>query len=304
MLSDVWLERRLKLCGFLHIPSNWADMKLPRIRTVLLVPPVLLALFYLAAVVIIATNDRSVQALEAKTASHRVIALFGASGTAGDGILKAALADPDIRKIHVITRRATPRIEKAVASGKVQMTLHMDYLDYADIHGQISEVDTVYWAIGISSFGVDEETYGRIHVDFPMQFIQEWTAVSHMPDLSFHYISSSDISEDSRAMWAREKVRAEKSLFGFADGSNLRVIAYRPDYIGPTEEEAHLGQNLIYWFFRPVGAAVRATEIGRAMIDVTARESSFGNGTIIGTSGIVRLSDAYDRRQSSAIPDN
>jgi hypothetical protein len=279
-------------------------MKLPRIRTVLLVPLVLLALFYLAGVIIVATDDRSVEALKEQAASHRVIALFGASGTAGDGILKAALADPDIRKIHVITRRATPRIEKGVASGKVQMTLHMDYLDYTDIYGQISEVDTVYWAIGISSAGVDEETYGRIHVDFPMQFIQEWTTVNHKLDLSFHYISSSDISEDSSAMWAREKVRAEKSLFGFADGSNLRVIAYRPDYIGPTEEEAHLGQDLLYWFFRPVGAAVRATEIGRAMIDVTARGSSFGNGTIIGTSGIVRFSDAYDRRLSSVTPGN
>ena len=180
----------------------------------------------------------------------------------------------------------------------------MDYLDYADIHEQISEVDTVYWAIGISSIGVDEEIYGRIHVDFPMQFIKEWTSVNNSPDLSFHFISSSDISEDSRAMWAREKVRAEKSLFGFADGTNLRVIAYRPDYIGPTEEEAHFGQNLLYWFFRPVGAAVRATEIGRAMIELTARGSSFQNGTKVSTSDIVRYSDAYERRKFSVTPDN
>jgi hypothetical protein len=279
-------------------------MKLPRIRTILLIPLVLVALFYLAGVIIVATNGRSVEVLKPPAESHKVIALFGASGTAGDGILKAALADPDIRKIHVITRRVTPRVEEGVASGKVQMTLHKDYLDYTDIHGQISEVDTVYWAIGISSVGVDEETYGRIHVDFPMQFVQEWTAVNHQPDLSFHFISSSDISEDSSAMWVREKIRAEKSLFGFADGSNLRVIAYRPDYIGPTEEEAHLGQNLLYWFFRPVGAAVRATEIGRAMLEVTARGPSFENGTKISTSGIVRFSDAYYRRQSAATSGN
>jgi hypothetical protein len=272
-------------------------MKLPRIRTILLVPLVVLVLFYLAGVIIVATDDRSVEALKDQAASHRVIALFGASGTAGDGILKAALADPDTRKIHVITRRATPRIEEGIAAGKVIRTLHMDYLDYADIHEQISEVDTVYWAIGISSIGVDEEIYGRIHVDFPMQFIKEWTSVNNSPDLSFHFISSSDISEDSRAMWAREKVRAEKSLFGFADGTNLRVIAYRPDYIGPTEEEAHFGQNLLYWFFRPVGAAVRATEIGRAMIELTARGSSFQNGTKVSTSDIVRYSDAYERRK-------
>jgi len=279
-------------------------MKLPRIRTILLVPLIVFTLFYLAGVIIVATDDRSVEALKNQAESHPVIALFGASGTAGDGILKAALGDPDIRKIHVITRRETPRIEEGMATGKVIRTLHMDYLDYADIHEQIAEVDTVYWAIGISSIGVDEETYGRIHVDFPLQFIKEWTSVNNSADLSFHFISSSDISEDSRAMWVREKIRAEKSLFGFADGTNLRVIAYRPDYIGPTEEETHFGQELLYWFFRPVGAAVRATEIGRAMIELSARGSSFQNGTKVNTSGIVRYSDAYEQRKSLVTPDN
>ena len=275
-------------------------MKLPRIRTIIVVPLVLFALFYLAGVIVVATDDRTVEALKGQPASHRVIAIFGASGTAGDGILKAALADPDIQKIHVITRRATPRIEDGVAAGKVVMTLHMDYLNYANIRPEISEVDTVYWAIGISAVGADEETYGRIHVDFPMQFVKEWTAVNPEPGLSFHFISSSDISADSRAMWAREKLRAEKSLFGFADGTNLRVIAYRPDYIGPTQEEAHLGQDLMYWFFRPVGAAVKATEIGRAMIELTARGSGVENGTKVGTAAIVRYSDAYERRRPSA----
>ena len=273
-------------------------MKLPRLRTLLLVPLILFALLYLAGAVIVATDDRSVETLEAQESRHDVIALFGASGTTGDGILKAALADPDIRKIHVITRRSTPRIEEGVALGKVHMTQHMDYLDYADIRGLVAEVDTVYWAIGISAVGVDEETYGRIHVDFPMQFVQEWTGVNHKPDLSFHFISSSDISQDSNTMWVREKIRAERSLFGFADGSNLRVIAYRPDYIGPTKEQAHVGQNLVYWFFRPVGAAVKATEIGRAMLEVTARGASMENGVKITTAGIIRFSDAYDSRQS------
>ena len=252
-------------------------------------------LFYLSGVFMVAIDDRSVDALECQEVPPEVIALFGASGTAGDGILKAALADPDIRKIHVITRRATARIEEGIASGKVQMTRHMDYLDYENIQDQISGVDTVYWAIGISSVGVDEETYGRIHVDFPMQFVRKWTAINHNPDLSFHFISSSDISEDSKAMWVREKIRAEKSLFSFADGSNLRVIAYRPDYIAPTTEKAHFGQNLMYWFFRPVGAAVKATEIGRAMLAVSARGSRIENGTKISTSDIVRFSDAYAR---------
>ena len=53
-------------------------------------------------------------------------------------------------------------------------------------------------------------------------------------------------------------MRAENTLFEVAADSNLRVIAYRPDYIGPTREEAHIGQNVLYWFFAPVGAAVVA----------------------------------------------
>lgn len=274
-------------------------MKLLRLRTLFLVPVVLFAMFYVAGVIMVALSDNSVAPFDGIAAGPGTIAIFGASGTAGDGILKAALADPGIRKIHVVTRRATPRMEEGAAAGKVQITLHMDYLDYAAIHEQIAEADAVYWAIGISSVGVDEETYGRIHVDFPVQFVTEWSSVSGRPDISFHYISSSDISEDSSMMWAREKVRAEKSLFAIAEGTKLRVIAYRPDYIGPTDEEAHIGQDLVYWFFAPVGAAVRARQIGQAMIEVTARGAEFENGDKLGTWSIRRYSDAYEQRRSA-----
>jgi ABC-type sugar transport system substrate-binding protein len=108
-------------------------MKLSRLRTILLTPVVLFAVLYVVLAIKFALDDDSIAIAESPLASHEVIAIFGASGTAGDGILKAALADPDTRKIHVITRRATPRIEEGIAAGKVQMTLHMDYLDYAAI---------------------------------------------------------------------------------------------------------------------------------------------------------------------------
>jgi hypothetical protein len=274
-------------------------MKLPRLRTVLLAPVVLFALFYAGIAILVAMDDRQMPVLQALPAAHSTIAIFGASGTAGDGILKAALADPHIDTIHVITRRTTPRIEEGVRSGKVRMTLHMDYQDYAAIHEQIADVDAAFWAIGLSSIGVDEETYAMIHVEFPMAFVREWVDVSDKADISFHYISSSDISADSSAMWAREKYRAEISLFGFAEGTKLRVIAYRPDYIRPTEEEAHLGQDMLYWFFAPVRAAVRAKTIGQAMIEVTARGEEFDNGDRLSTSSIIRHGDAYARRIGS-----
>ena len=271
-------------------------MKLPRLRTILLAPLILFALFYASAAVFVLFDDNAVEPLKAYNADRHTVAIFGASGTAGDGILKAALASPDIDRIHIVTRRTTPRIDAGVAAGKVIMTLHLDYLDYAAIHEQMADVDTVFWAIGTSSVGVDEETYGRIHVDFPVRFVTEWLDVGNDAAKSFHYISSSDISADSRMMWAREKVRAENSLFDLAESTNLRVIAYRPDYIGPTQEEAHLGQDLLYWFFAPVGAAVRARQIGQAMIEVTARDDEFENRDRLGTRSIIRYSDAYEER--------
>lgn len=271
-------------------------MRFPRLKTVLLTPLVLFALLYAYGAIKLATNSDTVLIAAAVPAKPLTIAIFGASGTAGDGILKTAMASPDIGRIHVYTRRATERMDEGVAAGKVQMTLHQDYLDYSAILDDIAGLDAVYWAIGISARGVDEATYGKIHVDFPMQFVASWLTVSEIPDISFHFISSSDLSEDSRMMWVQEKLRAEKSLFGFAEGTKLRVIAYRPDYIGPTAEEAHLGQDLLYWFFAPVGAAVRATRIGEAMIDVTVRGVEFENGRKLGMRSIVRYSNAYERR--------
>ena len=99
--------------------------------------------------------------------------------------------------------------------------------------------------------------------------------------------------------WAREKFRAEKELFALADGTGLKVIAYRPDYIRPAQGEAHLGQKLLYWFFAPVGAAVRAPQIGEAMLEVTGRGDDFKNGDKLGTGSILRYSEAWRLRHSS-----
>lgn len=275
-------------------------MKMPKLRTLLLAPLVVIALAYIALAIRVATLENTAPAPGAPPASLNTVAIFGASGTAGDGILEAAMANPDIDLIRVITRRTTPRMEQGIASGKVEVTTHMDYLDYAAIHDRIADVDAVFWAIGLSSIGVDEDTYRKIHVDFPRQFVEEWARVSTRPEISFHYVSSSDISEDSGAMWARVKVEAENVLFDLADGTKLRIIAYRPDYIGPTDDEAHLGQDLLYWFFAPVGAAVRATQIGQAMLEVTARGGEFANGDKLSTWRIIRYSDAHAARHDKA----
>lgn len=275
-------------------------MKLPKLRTFLLAPLILLALAWVGLAMTAAMLGVDVPEPAAARVAPTTIAILGASGTAGDGILEAALADPDVGSIRVITRRITPRMTEGIAAGKVEATIHTDYLDYAAVREQLIDVDAVFWAIGISSLGVDEDAYREIHVAFPEAFIKEWLSVNDRPAPSFHFISSSDISEDSRQMWARVKVEAENTLFDLARDTRLRVIAYRPDYIRPTAAERHLGQNLLYWFFAPVGAAVEAAQIGQAMLEVAARGDEFENGATVGTRRIIGYSDAY--RAAKPIP--
>ncbi|MEM7360613.1 MAG: hypothetical protein AAF431_16090 [Pseudomonadota bacterium] len=269
-------------------------MKLPSLKVVILTPVVAFIIFYVFVAILLYFRDPPTVAPVSSASPPLEVAIFGASGTAGDGILQAAIESKDIKHINVITRRITPRMEAGVNDGKLTVSQHMDYLDYSSVLPQLSAVDAVYWAIGISSLGVDEETYGLIHVDFPRAFVKEWLGVSGKDEISFHFISSSDISEDSNTMWIREKIRAEKTLFELAADSKLRVIAYRPDYIAPTEAEAHLGQDMLYWFFKPVGAAVKARQIGQAMIDVSLREPRFENGSKLSTGKIVMHSNAYE----------
>lgn len=268
-------------------------MRLPRFRTILLVVLAAAVSLYTLAAILIAANPPQALAKAPHAKQPLKIAIFGASGTAGSGILKAALASDDIANILIVTRRDTPLIANALNSQKAERIFHQDYLDYSAIESRLSDLDAVYWAIGISSLGADEKTYAMIHVDFPLQFVKTWAAASRLPKTSFHFISSSDIAEDSDTMWVRQKIRAEKALFEFAEQSAMRVVAYRPDYIGAIEEEAEIQHQLLYNFFKPVGAAVKAVQIGQAMIDVTLRGEQIPHRYKPSTRKIVQHSNSY-----------
>jgi hypothetical protein len=254
-----------------------------------------LVIVYVAQLMMNLGAEMPEASLDRNTDRHKTIAIFGATGTAGDGLLKAAMNGPGVEKIHVFTRRPSPRIEAGVTSGLVEMTIHMDYRDYSAIHEKLAGVDVVYWAIGISTFGIDEKTYRKIHQDFPMQLITEWMSIRGDGDMSFHYISGNGANINARAMWAREKASAELALFGAADKTNLRVIAYRPDYIAPTKEQSSIWHNLLYGFLAPINSAARATAIGEALLEVSARGPEFGNGTILQNKDIVGHSRAYQQ---------
>jgi len=255
------------------------------------------ALLYVALLLMNMGNKVPIEANSLDTTLHGTIAVFGATGTIGDGLLKAAMTDPDVRNIHVVTRRTSPRIEEGVASGKVAMTIHKDYQDFSAIRGILAEVDAVYWAIGLSAVGMNEDTYREIHATYPLRLVNEWKKTSSRQNLSFHYVSGSGAKADSRMMWAREKAGAESELEKSAQNSNLRVISYRPAFILPTEAEAHLGHRVLYAIFAPIKSAVAAEAIGHAMLEISVRGREIENGTIFENKDIVSFSNAYQARQ-------
>ena len=267
-----------------------------RIKKVLTIIAGVLVLSYAALFLINKGHELPMQTQDLDSDRNRTVAIFGATGTIGDGLLKAAINDPSVEKIHVMTRRPSPRIEAGVESGKVEMTIHKDYLDYTAIQEKLNEVDTVLWAIGLSAVGLDQETYREIHLDYPMRFVATWLDARDSQDTSFHYVSGSGADANSRMMWAEEKAYAESELAGLAEGTGLQVVSYRPAFILPTETEAHIGHRILHAIFSPIGGSVAAESIGAAMLEVRVRGSEFANGTILENKDIIVLGDAYQER--------
>jgi hypothetical protein len=223
--------------------------------------------------------------------ANRVVMVFGATGSVGDGLLKAAIEDPDVRKVYVVTRRSSSRIDDGVASGKVEMRLHEDFTDYRDLADVLGEVSTVLWGLGVSSLQVDDATYTRIQVDFPMAFVNAWLSARKSGAMSFHYVTG--IGTDGNAHWARQKKRAERELAALAQNSDLRTYSYRAGFIRPTTERAGTVDYVLAALLRPGSLVITSTDLGRAMLEISARTGELPNGTLIDAADSIAYAKAY-----------
>lgn len=226
---------------------------------------------------------------------HTRVAVFGATGLVGEGVLAAMLRDPGVQTVHVVARRRTPELDAAAATGRARVWLHLDYLDYAALAPMLAEVDAVYWALGTSTWNVTNEEYSTIHVDYPARFVSAWLAArGTQAPMSFHLVSGSGASAGAWFHWAREKARAERTLATLANGTGLRVVSYRPGGILRTgaRDRWYLAPLRL---LKPLGRAIEPTEIGAAMLEVTARGSQTA-GAILENGDLLRYSRAYHAR--------
>lgn len=225
--------------------------------------------------------------------ANRVVMVFGATGSVGDGLLKAALEDAAVEKVYAVTRRSSERIESGVKSGKLELHIHQDFSDFTALTNIIAEVNTVLWGLGTSSIGSDDATYTRINVDFPLAFTRAWLDARQIAPMSFHYITGMGTDPEGKQHWAREKARAEATLASMANNTELRTFAYRSAFVRPTSERANAFHYLIEALLRPGALVIPALELGQAMLEISGRRGELANGTLIDNKDSIAFARAY-----------
>lgn len=198
------------------------------------------------------------------------VLLFGATGTAGRGVLTACLEHPAVTEIRIVVRRPL-----TIDDPRVAVFVHDDYLRYEAIDAAFRGVDACLWCLGISVYQVSGESeYRRITHDFAIAAARRLKVSS--PTAVFHYLSGDGAGVDSRFMWARVKAETERELAAL-----LPAVSWRPAYIdgGPTQRGPALFQ-LVRPFFRALSFVpsiyVTSEDIGRAMLQAAKENMRTG----------------------------
>ena len=233
------------------------------------------------------------QTAERDMSANRVVMVMGATGRVGDGLLKAAMDAPEVEKVHVITRRSSPRIDAGVASGKLTMHLHEDFTDYSDLADVLGEVNTVLWALGTSSLQVDDATYTWIHVDFPLAFVKEWLGARTHGPMSFHNVTGMGTDPEGSQYWAREKGRAENTITSLGEGTGLRNFSYRSGWISPPEDTTNPVIEFFVALLTPGDLVIEGQDLGNSMLEISARTKELPNGTVLDNADSIAYAKAY-----------
>jgi uncharacterized protein YbjT (DUF2867 family) len=211
------------------------------------------------------------------------VLLFGATGSAGGGVLRACLDSPAVTSVRAVVRRPL-----AVTHAKLESLTHADYADYSAIASAFANVDACFWCLGKSSTQVKSEAeYRRLTHDYTLAAARALRAAS--PAAIFHFISGAGTRLDSRYMWARVKAEAERDLR--AEGG--AVCCWRPAAIDgvPSASEPALFRiaRPIFRLLAPFRSLyVRAEDIGLAMIAATVDRR---DGVIFENAAIRDLAD-------------
>jgi uncharacterized protein YbjT (DUF2867 family) len=212
--------------------------------------------------------------------------LIGASGMAGSNALRFALEHPNVEKVLSIGRKPL-----GFSHPRLSEVQHPDFADCSALNDVLVGYDAVIFCLGTYTGAVPEEELRKITVDYTVEFASVLREAS--PQASFTFLSGNgaDPTGKSRIAYARFKGAAENALLG---AGFSHVYIFRPAYIYPVtpRKEPNVGYRLfrlLYPLFRLAGLAVRSDDLGRAMVEVSARDTGEPKNWILENRDILAL---------------
>jgi uncharacterized protein YbjT (DUF2867 family) len=135
------------------------------------------------------------------------VALFGATGMVGQGVLRECLLDPEVTSVLSIGRSASGKTDP-----KLRDIIRPDLFDYSAVEKDLSGLDACFFCLGLSSVGMNEEAYRRVTYDLTVTAARVLARLN--PQMTFVYVSGAgtDSTERGRIMWARVKGATENAL--------------------------------------------------------------------------------------------
>src|SRR5208282_5848427 len=125
------------------------------------------------------------------------ILLFGATGSAGGGVLEACIGASIVEEVRAITRRPLMH-----TSSKLRTFVHKDFMNYATVEEAFHGVDACLFCLGVSATQVSREEYRKITYSYTLAAAQMFKAKS--PGAAFHYISGQGTRADPDVLVPRE----------------------------------------------------------------------------------------------------
>src|SRR5208337_192498 len=193
------------------------------------------------------------------------ILLFGATGSAGGGVLEACIGASIVEEVRAITRRPLMH-----TSSKLRTFVHKDFMNYATVVEAFHGVDACLFCLGVSATQVSREEYRKITYSYTLAAAQMFKAKS--PGAAFHYISGQGTKPESRMFWSRVKAQTEHDLMELVDAD-----CWRPAFIDAPPSPSLLK---IYKAFFPLlrvlkpfpSLYVSGTDLVRAMLQATRED--------------------------------
>jgi hypothetical protein len=191
----------------------------------------------------------------------------------GAGALLACLADDRVQSVVALTRSPLNRTHP-----KLREVRRDDFFHYNDCRAEFGMCDACFFCLGVSSIGMDEQTYTRLTYDLTLAAAHALVAAN--PRMTFCYVSGvgTDSTERGSRMWARVKGRTENALLALPFKA---AFMFRPGYIQPVGGvRSRTGWvQALYTVIAPAypvlrrlmpNATTTTASLGRALIQVAA----------------------------------